>query len=73
MGEPRGHARGIIAIGDFASDILAIGTVARGLVAIGGVAFGLISKGANSILGDGVRTMPKTLKIDCEFLYHTGQ
>ncbi len=41
-GEMRGHARGIIAIGDLATGVLAMGGVARGLVAVGGVALGLV-------------------------------
>jgi hypothetical protein len=41
-GELRGHARGIIAIGDFATGVLALGGVARGFVALGGVALGLV-------------------------------
>jgi hypothetical protein len=40
-GEIRGHAKGIIAIGDFATGVLAMGGVARGLIAFGGVALGL--------------------------------
>lgn len=41
-GELRGHARGIIAIGDFAIGVLALGGIARGVVAIGGLALGLL-------------------------------
>lgn len=41
-GELRGHARGIIAIGDFATGVLAIGGIARGVIAIGGLALGLL-------------------------------
>lgn len=41
-GEMRGHARGIIAIGDVATGILALGGVARGFVAMGGVALGVL-------------------------------
>lgn len=41
-GEMRGHARGVIAIGDFATGILALGGIARGIVAIGGLALGLL-------------------------------
>ncbi len=43
--ELRGHARGIIAIGDIATGVLAIGGLARGGVAIGGVAIGIIALG----------------------------
>lgn len=38
--EARGHARGIIAVGDVASGVIAIGGLARGLIAVGGVAVG---------------------------------
>ena len=41
-GEMRGHARGIIAIGDLATGVLALGGIARGFVALGGVALGLV-------------------------------
>ena len=41
-GELRGHARGIIAIGDIATGVLALGGVARGLFAMGGIALGLV-------------------------------
>ncbi len=41
-GELRGHARGIVAIGDFATGVLALGGIARGGVAVGGLAFGLL-------------------------------
>ncbi len=41
-GELRGHARGIIAIGDFATGVLAVGGLARGIVAMGGLALGAL-------------------------------
>ena len=41
-GELRGHARGIIAIGDIATGGLAVGGIARGVVAFGGLALGLV-------------------------------
>ena len=41
-GELRGHARGIIAIGDIATGVLAVGGIARGVVAFGGLALGLV-------------------------------
>jgi hypothetical protein len=47
--ERRGHARGIIAIGDIATGVLAIGGVARGLIALGGVALGALTFGGCSI------------------------
>lgn len=48
-GEFRGHARGIVAIGDMATGVLAIGGLARGFVAVGGLALGLVSLGGLSI------------------------
>jgi hypothetical protein len=48
-GELRGHARGVVAIGDIATGIVAIGGWARGLVAIGGLATGAISLGGLSV------------------------
>ena len=44
-GEIRGHARGIVAIGDIATGVLAVGGVAIGGVAIGGAAVGVIALG----------------------------
>jgi hypothetical protein len=38
--EMRGHARGIIAIGDMATGVVALGGIARGAVALGGIAIG---------------------------------
>jgi hypothetical protein len=48
-GEIRGHAKGIIAIGDIATGVLAIGGLVRGVVAVGGLAFGIVSLGGLSI------------------------
>jgi len=48
-GEMRGHARGIVAIGDVATGVLALGGVARGLFAFGGLAIGAITFGGASI------------------------
>ncbi len=48
-GEMRGHARGIVAIGDLATGLLAIGGVARGLIAFGGLAIGGICFGGCSL------------------------
>jgi hypothetical protein len=45
----RGHARGIVAIGDVASGVIAIGGYARGVIAIGGLAAGLVSFGGLSV------------------------
>ena len=45
----RGHARGIIAIGDIATGVLAMGGVARGFIALGGLALGVIALGGCSI------------------------
>lgn len=48
-GEIRGHAKGIIAIGDIATGVLALGGLARGFVAIGGATLGLVSLGGLSV------------------------
>lgn len=48
-GEIRGHAKGIIAIGDIATGVLAFGGVVRGIVAIGGLAVGVVSLGGLSV------------------------
>lgn len=45
VGQWRGHARGVIAIGDFATGIFAFGGYAQGLAAFGGVAVGGICFG----------------------------
>lgn len=50
-GEIRGHAHGIIAIGDIAKGWIAIGGIARGGLALGGVAVGIIAMGG---LGVGI-------------------
>ena len=47
--EFRGHARGILAIGDMASGWVAIGGLARGIVAFGGLAIGGIALGGLSV------------------------
>jgi hypothetical protein len=44
-GELRGHAKGIVAIGDTATGALAVGGIASGGIAVGGLAFGLFSIG----------------------------
>jgi hypothetical protein len=44
-GEQRGHARGVVAIGDVATGLVAIGGVATGGVALGGLSVGLASVG----------------------------
>ena len=49
--EVRGHARGVIAIGDMATGFVAIGGLARGAIALGGLAVGLVAFGG---LGLGV-------------------
>lgn len=41
-GEMRGHAKGIVAIGDIATGVLALGGLARGVIAMGGLAAGLL-------------------------------
>ena len=47
-GELRGHARGIIAVGDVATGGLAVGGMAGGVIAIGGLSAGVISVGGCS-------------------------
>jgi len=47
--ESRGHARGIIAIGDIATGLIALGGIARGAVAFGGLALGGIAFGGCGI------------------------
>ncbi len=49
--EMRGHAHGIIAIGDIATGGLAIGGVAFGVVAFGGLSLGLLAFGGLAIGG----------------------
>jgi hypothetical protein len=44
-GEMRGHARGIIAIGDIATGGIALGGVAAGIIAFGGLGVGIVSFG----------------------------
>jgi hypothetical protein len=48
-GQPRGHAKAIVAIGDVASGVIAIGGYARGVIAIGGLATGFVSIGGLSL------------------------
>jgi hypothetical protein len=48
-GEMRGHARGIIAIGDMAVGVIAVGGLARGVVALGGLAVGGIALGGGAV------------------------
>ncbi len=48
-GEWRGHAHGVVAIGDLATGVVALGGFARGVVAFGGLAAGLLSFGGLSI------------------------
>jgi hypothetical protein len=48
-GEMRGHANGIIALGDIARGWIAIGGVATGIVALGGLAAGIVSFGGLSL------------------------
>jgi hypothetical protein len=44
-GETRGHAKGVLAIGDTATGIIAVGGFAMGGIAFGGVALGLVAVG----------------------------
>ncbi len=48
-GEMRGHAKGIIALGDMATGVVALGGLARGVVALGGLAAGVVSFGGLSL------------------------
>lgn len=48
-GELRGHARGVIAIGDIATGFVALGGISRGVIAFGGLAAGLVSIGGLSL------------------------
>ncbi len=48
-GERRGHARGVIAIGDIASGGIAVGGLAFGGVSIGGFSIGLASLGGMAL------------------------
>jgi hypothetical protein len=48
-GELRGHAKGVIAIGDMATGVLAVGGLSRGVIALGGLAAGVVSFGGLSI------------------------
>lgn len=48
-GEMRGHAKGIVALGDIATGVLAVGGLARGVIALGGLAVGLFSTGGLAI------------------------
>jgi hypothetical protein len=47
--EVRGHARGIVAIGDISTGVIALGGFARGIVALGGVCIGVFSVGGLSL------------------------
>jgi hypothetical protein len=48
-GELRGHACGIIAVGDVATGLIAVGGFARGIIALGGMAIGLVAFGGGAI------------------------
>jgi hypothetical protein len=48
-GELRGHARGIIAVGDIATGWLAVGGFARGILAFGGCAVGVFALGGCAV------------------------
>ena len=50
-GEVRGHAKGVLAIGDIATGIVAIGGLARGVIALGGFAIGLVAVGGLAVGG----------------------
>jgi len=44
-GEVRGHAKGILAVGDVATGLIALGGLAYGGIAVGGLAIGLVAVG----------------------------
>lgn len=48
-GEFRGHAKGVVAIGDIATGVIALGGLARGGVCLGGLSLGLVSFGGLSL------------------------
>lgn len=48
-GEMRGHAKGVLAIGDIATGVIAVGGLARGFIAIGGCAIGVVAIGGLAI------------------------
>jgi hypothetical protein len=48
-GETRGHARGVLAVGDLATGLLAVGGWARGILAVGGLATGLFAFGGCAV------------------------
>lgn len=50
-GELRGHAKGILAVGDVATGLVAIGGLARGGIAIGGLAWGVVALGGLALGG----------------------
>lgn len=47
--EIRGHARGIVAIGDIATGVFAVAGLARGVIAIGGLAVGVVALGGCAV------------------------
>lgn len=47
--ERRGHAKGIVAIGDAATGLIAVGGSAHGVLALGGISIGLFSIGGVSL------------------------
>jgi hypothetical protein len=50
-GELRGHAKGVLAIGDIATGIVAFGGIARGFIALGGLAIGVFALGGLAVGG----------------------
>ena len=50
-GEIRGHARGVLALGDIATGVVAIGGFARGVIALGGLAVGIVAFGGLALGG----------------------
>ena len=50
-GERRGHARGIIAIGDIATGVIALGGFSFGLISLGGCSIGGLALGGFAVGG----------------------
>jgi len=50
QGEWRGHARGLLAIGDVATGWIALGGLALGALALGGTAGGLVAIGGAAVI-----------------------
>ncbi len=49
LGERRGHARAVFAVGDVADGVIAVGGISRGIISIGGLAVGVLALGGVSV------------------------